>query len=132
MKKFFQLASIAVVAAAMLVACNNKKAPEEPIIDSLPVDSVIDTLDTIEEVAEEIVAEEPVKTQATAKKSDEGIKKANASNTEKNRNSNTISQREKAAPAEVQATEKSESSTKNASEAQKRTNANANSIAPRK
>ncbi len=60
MKKYFQLAAIAVVALALTVACKSKPA-EEPIDTTPVVEEIVDTV--VEEVAEEVVEEvvEPVK-----------------------------------------------------------------------
>lgn len=64
MKKTFKLAAIALVAMSLMVACKSKTA--EVVEDTMPVEEmVIDTIDTIEEVVEEVVVEEPVKKVAT-------------------------------------------------------------------
>ncbi len=62
MKNIFKLAAIAIVALSLTVACKSNKT-EEPIEDTTPVEelAVIDTVDTVEAVAEEVAAEEPVK-----------------------------------------------------------------------
>ena len=60
MKNIFKIAAIAVVALSLTVSCKSKT--EEPV-DTMPAEEMIveDTIDTIEEVAEAVVAEEPVK-----------------------------------------------------------------------
>lgn len=66
MKNIFKLAAIAVVAMSLAVACKGNKA-EEPAEDTMPVEEIVmDTIDSVEMVAEEVIPEEPVKT--TAKK----------------------------------------------------------------
>ncbi|MBR4773009.1 MAG: hypothetical protein IK010_01095 [Bacteroidales bacterium] len=116
MKKVFQFAAIAVVALALTVACKSKTeaVPE----DTTPMEVVEDTMDTIEEVAEEMIVEEPVKTTA---KQDEGIKKATADQAAKRtRNTELKETKEK---VEIKADETA-SSTKKVADAQKRTESN--------
>ena len=63
MKKVFRFVAIAVVACGLCVACNNNKT--EQVEDSVIEEMVEDTIDSVEmvaeEVAEDMVAEEPVK-----------------------------------------------------------------------
>ena len=67
MKKTVKVLSLALVAMAFAVACNNNKTPEEPIDTIVPVDTVVEEL--IDSVAvEEVVVDEPVKPAAPAKK----------------------------------------------------------------
>ncbi len=67
MKKTVKFAAIALVAMSLMVACKSKTA-EVVAEDTMPVEEmVVETIDTIEEVAEEVVVEEPVK--KVAKKS---------------------------------------------------------------
>ena len=67
MKKTVKVLSLALVAMAFAVACNNNKTPEEPIDTIVPVDTVVEELiDTT--AVEEVVVDEPVKQAAPAKK----------------------------------------------------------------
>ncbi|MCR5445064.1 MAG: hypothetical protein K6E96_05225 [Bacteroidales bacterium] len=64
MKKMFRLAALAITVVALTTACKSK-AVEEPI-DTTPIDTmplIEEVIDTVEEVAEEVVAEptKPVK-----------------------------------------------------------------------
>lgn len=78
MKKTFKLIAIATLALGLTVACKSNKA-EEPVEDSTLME-LIDTTNTIEEIAEEIVenVEEPVKktVKETAKKVESEFKEA--------------------------------------------------------
>ena len=62
MKNIFKVAAIAVVAMSLAVACKSNKS-EEPIdsIDTTVEAIVEDTVDSVEEMAEDVVAEEPTK-----------------------------------------------------------------------
>ncbi len=65
MKNIFKLAALALVAMSLTVACKSNTT-EAPAEDTTPIEEfVADTVDSIEEVAEEVAAEEPVK-KATA------------------------------------------------------------------
>lgn len=67
MKKTVKVLSLALVAMAFAVACNNNKTPEESIDTIVPVDTVVEELiDTT--AVEEVVVDEPVKQAAPAKK----------------------------------------------------------------
>lgn len=122
MKKIFQLAVIAVVALSLTVACKSKTEPA--IEDTTPVEMIVeDTLDSIEEVAEEVVVEEPVKKAPVAKK-DEGVKKATASQTAK-RPTPTITSNE---PKPEVKTAETNTTTQKVSNTQKRTESNQNAL----
>ena len=62
MKKVFKLAAIAVLALGLTTACKQKTTEPEEILDTTPIEQVVDTLidEVTEEVPEEVVAE-PVK-----------------------------------------------------------------------
>lgn len=74
MKKVFKMAALAVVVLGLATACKQKSAEPEEIIDSTPIEEVVEE---VEEVAEDIIVEEPVKkaTKPTVKKEDPLAKK---------------------------------------------------------
>lgn len=75
MKNIFKIAAIAVVAMSLAIACKSNKS-EEPIEDTMPVEEmVMDTIDSVDMVAEEVIPEEPVKTavKKTVKKAENTI-----------------------------------------------------------
>lgn len=87
MKKIFRLTAMAVVVLGLTVACKSK-AVEEPA-DTTPIDTmplIEEVIDTIEEVAEEVVAEpvKPAKPAKTVKKEEPktGINATRTMNTE--------------------------------------------------
>ncbi len=117
MKTFFRLSAIALVAMSLTVACKSKPA-EEPVDTMM---EIIDTMDTIEEVAEEVAVDEPVKT-VTAKKDEGNMKVADSKEAAAAAANKTIGARQKrnATAPDVKAVEESKSSTVNAAENQKR------------
>lgn len=71
MKKNFRLAAIALCAVALMTACNNN-ATEEVVLDTTPIDTVVEeVMDTVveeEAPAAEEVAPAPAKKKTTEKK----------------------------------------------------------------
>ncbi|MBO7101121.1 MAG: hypothetical protein J6V98_03775 [Bacteroidales bacterium] len=68
MKNIVKTLAFVIASASLMVACNNNKAAEELVEDTMPIEEIVE--DTVEEVADAIVEEEPVQqvTKKTTKK----------------------------------------------------------------
>lgn len=86
MKKNFKLAAIALAAFAMMAACNNN-APEEVVLDTTPIDTVVEeVIDTVVEEEEAPAVEAtaapaqkaPAKKKTTAEEIKEGVQTVKA------------------------------------------------------
>lgn len=89
MKKVFKLAAMAIAVVGLMTACK-QNAPEEAIdttpVDTMVVEEVMDTVDTVEAV----VAEEPVKKAVKATVKEEAPADPNAKAADKKGNTTTV------------------------------------------